>query len=117
MTAKDENGCTGTKTNVNIAVPGEISLNATVTDPNCFEDTGSIVASATGGTGTIAYSIDGTTFQGSGTFNGLGTGAYTVIAKDNNGCTKTNQVQITGPAAKLCCEYLRPSERELFWRF
>lgn len=46
---------------------------------------GSITVSASGGTGPYTYSIEGTIFQGSGTFTGLCEGNYYAIAKDTNG--------------------------------
>ncbi len=47
---------------------------------------GTLVVSATGGSGNTEFSVDGTTFQTSGTFN-LPAGTYTVTAMDLNGCT------------------------------
>ena len=47
---------------------------------------GSITATATGGSG-FTYSINGTTFVNSGSFATLAPGAYTITAKNSNGCT------------------------------
>src|SRR5438552_15127668 len=63
-----------------------LSRSAPVTNPNCFGGTGSINATASGGTGAKTFSLDGVTFQASGTFNGLAAGPYTVTAKDASGC-------------------------------
>src|SRR6185295_7277934 len=95
-TAKDANACTVTQP-ATITVPPQIVLTATPTDPNCFGQTGSITASATGGTGAITYAIDGVTFQVSGTFSGLAAGTYTITAKDANACTVTQPATITVP--------------------
>jgi len=38
------------------------------------------------GTGSYEYSLDGSTYQESNTFNGLATGEYTVFIRDLNGC-------------------------------
>ena len=57
------------------------------TNPTCGNSNGTITVTAGGGTGAIEYSIDGgITFQASGTFNGLGPGAYNIIAQDANAC-------------------------------
>jgi uncharacterized membrane protein len=70
-----------------------INLTATPTDASACLSNGSIVASATGSTG-FTYSINGTTFQASGTFNNVAAGSFTVTAKDANGCTKTANVTV-----------------------
>jgi hypothetical protein len=85
VTAKDANGCTGTKV-VSIIAPSPITLIATPTQPKCSSQTGSINASATGGTGTFTYSKDGVNFKASGSFTGLSAGPYTITAQDGNGC-------------------------------
>lgn len=100
ITAKTADGCTGTRqftlTNPTPACNGiAIVVAATPADatPCVTPANGSIVATATGSTG-FTYSINGTTFQASGTFNNLATGNYTVTAKDANGCTGTSNVSV-----------------------
>lgn len=66
-----------------------ISVTGTVTAADAGVNNGSIVASASGGSGAVTYSIDGGAFQASGTFNGLTKGNHTITAKDNKGCTGT----------------------------
>jgi subtilisin-like proprotein convertase family protein len=46
---------------------------------------------ASGGTGVLEYSINGTTFQPTGDFKDLPNGIYTVTVRDANGCTSTAQ--------------------------
>ena len=48
--------------------------------------TGQITVSATGGSGSYMYSIDGASFQADGLFEDLAGGNYTVEVKDGNGC-------------------------------
>jgi hypothetical protein len=55
---------------------------------------GSITVTASGGTGTLEYNINGGTFQSSNVFNGLGAGNYTVVVRDDNGCTSTFVITI-----------------------
>ena len=98
-------GCTGTQTftltaptpscaGVNIVVTTTATpVGACLTSPN-----GAISVTATGSTG-FTYSINGTTFQSTGTFNNLAAGSYTVTAKDANGCTGTATVNVATAAA------------------
>lgn len=65
------------------------NINATAGQSN-----GTFTASATGGSSGFEFSIDGTTFQSSGTFLGLAGGAYTVTARGTGGCSNTQQVTI-----------------------
>ncbi len=61
-----------------------IIITATVVSSDATN--GSITATATGGSG-FTYSIDGTTFVNTGSFATLAPGAYTITAKNSNGCT------------------------------
>lgn len=70
------------------------NINATSGQSN-----GTFTASATGGGGGFEFSIDGTTFQSSGTFSGLAGGNYTVTARGTGGCSNTQQVTIGEDAA------------------
>jgi hypothetical protein len=57
--------------------------------------TGSIMITASGGNPPFQYSIDGgQTFQDEGTFEGLGTGDYTIVVIDAIGCTKEIDVTV-----------------------
>ena len=70
-----------------ITAPPTIQVNATPTNIGCGSDTGSILASASGGTGSLRYSINGTSFQTSGLFENLSAGNYTVTVRDSRSCT------------------------------
>jgi PKD repeat protein len=61
--------------------------------------TGSITASATGGTSPYQYSLDGFNYQTPATFSGLAAGPYTLHVKDQLGCAATVSVTLTQPAA------------------
>src|SRR5207253_7873972 len=61
--------------------------------------TGSITASGSGGTGPYQYSLNGGLFQAATSFTGTAAGVYNITVKDNNGCTLTQSVQVTQPAA------------------
>ena len=59
---------------------------------------GSVEVNGSGGTSPYSYSIDGTTFQTSGTFSGLSAGFYTITAEDSDGCTSTVSATVSaGP--------------------
>ncbi|WP_299991705.1 gliding motility-associated C-terminal domain-containing protein [uncultured Pontibacter sp.] len=95
ITVKDARGCTfAQKFNVT-NTGGPTAVTATTQAASCLNNDGSItVGTATGGTGTYTYSIDGITFQESKNFTGLASGDYTVTAKDGNDCTVTTTVKV-----------------------
>ncbi|HCA83036.1 MAG TPA: hypothetical protein DEP18_04555, partial [Flavobacteriales bacterium] len=104
ITVRDANNCTFT-INVTVNTPTAVTGSITVTNPaSCGANNGSFTASGSGGTGAIQYSINGTTFQASGTFTGLAPGSYTVTIRDANGCQTTVPVTIGnqgGPVASI----------------
>ncbi len=72
-----------------IVVTGTTTATTTTTASN-----GSISASATGSSG-FTFSLNGGTFQTSGTFSGLAVGTYTVTAKDGDACTGSQSFSVT----------------------
>ena len=71
---------------------------------NCTTNDGQIIVSATGGSGTLEYSIDGaTTWLSSGTFSGLSAGTYNVFVRYNNVTCEVayamNSITLTAPSA------------------
>ncbi|MFE3871229.1 T9SS type A sorting domain-containing protein, partial [Flavobacterium sp. ZS1P70] len=95
---KDANGCIveGSET---IAQPALLVANITPINPKCcYDPDGSITISATGGTGTLMYSInDGATYQTSNVFSGLLAGTYNWVVKDANNCILRGTVTLTNP--------------------
>ncbi|MCK5168882.1 MAG: T9SS type A sorting domain-containing protein, partial [Bacteroidales bacterium] len=97
------NLCETSGSTLTITEPGQISITAeTPTDISCNGLTdGQIVIAASGGTGTLQYSIDnGTIYQTSGTFSGLAQGTnYQVKVQDANLCeTSGSTLTINEPA-------------------
>ena len=90
VTAKNSSGCVSNPTTLTInAAPGAPAVPTTSkTDPTCAVPTGSI--SVTNPDNTLTYSVDGTTFSASTTFNGLDPNTYTIEAKDANGCVSSS---------------------------
>ena len=95
INVKDANNCIVTK----IAVIVSLSqLALTVTAPlqaTCAAANGVIIATGTGGAAPLTYSINGTTYQSSGTFLNVAAGTYTVYLKDASGCIITQPITIT----------------------
>ena len=85
--------CSGTQATTTFILPGP-TIAVTQTNTTCGASTGSITATGSGTTAPYTYSIDGITFQASGTFTGLAAGVYTVTVKDANGCKSTKVVTI-----------------------
>lgn len=94
----DNAGCSGTGS-FSLATPANVVATITQTTQIACNggQTGVINASATGGQSAYSYSIDGTTYQSSSTFSGLGAGTYTIYAKDANGCIGQSSIVLTQP--------------------
>lgn len=92
--AKDASGCTITK-NFTISENALLGLSANKTDVTCStQNDGSVILTASGGSGSYTYSADGTSYVPSPTFSGLSAGAKTFYVKDGAGCLKMVSVTI-----------------------
>ncbi len=76
-TISDKNGCTAT-VNVSMPDPPKITANDVINSPKCFGENGTIVISATGGTGTL---------KGIGSFIVQAGKSYSFKVTDANGCS------------------------------
>src|SRR6185369_7156797 len=87
--------------NVTINAPANApTVTSTTTDPTCADPTaGSITVTAPLGA-EYTYSIDGTNFQSSPTFTGVGAGGYTITVVSNvaGSCQATGSATINQPA-------------------
>ncbi len=94
----DANGCTDTL-HVTLTEPGILMLSLLGSDDaNCFgEANGWIEVAAASGTPDYQYSINGTSFVGSGLFQGLNAGTYTLTVMDDNGCLDSLTTSIFEP--------------------
>jgi ADP-ribosylglycohydrolase len=102
FTVKDANSCTETTSSVTVNQPAAISASVAVdNNVSCFGgNDAQITVTASGGTGTLQYSIDGVNYQASNVFSGLAQGTYTFTVKDANNCTETtSSVTVNQPAA------------------
>ena len=92
--AKDANGCAG-EVSVTISEPNGFTIVLNETDVTCFgSNNGTLTVLAGGGAGTLAYSINGVTFQSSSLFQNLSPGSYIVTVKDAGGCEGTASIFI-----------------------
>jgi hypothetical protein len=100
---RDAQNCEYTFTTT-VNEPTQVLSDLTVSNPVCFGGTGSItVNSISGGSGSgyqVKLNAGGTyeNFSTTKTYSGLGTGVYTIYAKDSTGCETTNTNGITVPA-------------------
>lgn len=102
VTVSDANGCTNTNT-FSMSTPAQIVTNYTSSPSLCGPGQGSIVAQATGGTGTLAYTWSGSLPAGTVQV-GLQASVYTLTVTDANNCTNTTAIavnSINGPTATL----------------
>lgn len=101
ISATDANNCTLT-TVISITQPQPIIFpTVTTVIPTCIGlSNGSISVIATGGTGTITYTLNpGGIVNITGNFSGLPAGTYTVTASDINSCTGSTVIIIAPPIA------------------
>lgn len=95
---QDQDDCVSS---INFQVQSTPELTATlgITNPLCHGTPGGIISvSATGGTGTYTYSIDGINFQTSAAFVEISAGQYTINIKDSNDCIVSVTATVTEPA-------------------
>jgi hypothetical protein len=98
---KDANGCINTRAITVANTNGPQVLTAIIVNAACGLTNGSITAAASGGTGTLQYSIDGTNYQASNIFNNVPANSYTLYVKDINSCVKTLPVNVSNLPAPL----------------
>ena len=97
---KDVNNCYSSTT-VTVGLTQLPRVSAFSIPASCNSSDGAVVASGTLGTAPFLFSLDGTLYQASGTFNNLAAGFYTVYIKDARGCISTtglNVANLSGPS-------------------
>lgn len=98
LVVEDDNGCSaaGTQTVTDMPSPQIDALFGT--QPLCFGATdGEIEVHASGGTGTIMYSLNGSPATPNNIFLGIGAGTHTITIEDANGCTDTQDIEVEEP--------------------
>ncbi|TPE42586.1 T9SS type B sorting domain-containing protein [Pontibacter mangrovi] len=95
ITVKDANGCETTET-MKVSKEGPADFAASTAASTCGGENGRIsVVSVEGGVAPYTYSINGGSFQSSASFVSLLAGTYSITVKDANGCTYTDEVELT----------------------
>ncbi|MFN8206744.1 MAG: gliding motility-associated C-terminal domain-containing protein [Bacteroidales bacterium] len=98
----DQNGCTFTGDSLVFVNPAELQIQSVdSSNVTCHgANDGTITITATGGTGTLEYSIDGGSsyFKNGGLFTTLDAGSYSIMVRDSVGCSQTGpDLVITEP--------------------
>ncbi len=94
----DANGCfTDTVLQVQ-QQNGVVISSLNLVQPTCTSNSGSVTVNTMGGVGPIQYSINGGTAVASNIFSNLGSGTYTMVAIDANGCTDTSIANLISPS-------------------
>jgi hypothetical protein len=98
VVVKDASNCKFSE-QITINQPAPISIHASTVQPDCFGgNNGQIVVnSATGGVGTLTYSLNNINFQSSQTFPGLTAGNYTIYTRDAASCIQQSAITLTQP--------------------
>lgn len=89
IVVKDANLCAKTLPVTIQQLTGPQVTGAFTSPASCTAADGTITVNATGGTGTLSYSINAAPFQTGNIFSGLTSGNYSIIVKDNKGCFDT----------------------------
>ncbi|MEI2760272.1 MAG: PKD domain-containing protein [Bacteroidia bacterium] len=102
VVVSDVDGCTSSVI-LNVTQPAQINIsNIQTTDATCGNSNGSLVVTASGGTGVLQYSTTGgPPYQVSNTFNNLAALNYNVVVIDANGCTQTLNAQVNNSSAPV----------------
>lgn len=108
VTVKDAIGCIKTTT-VTVGNSPAPTVTATSTPAACSNVNGTITATGSGGIVPLQYSINGTTFQASNVFTGLGAGNYTITVQDATGCTGIVTVNVLSTGGPTVTAISTPS--------
>lgn len=91
VAVSDANSCTHSATVVLIPSNSLIFSSFSKTNVACGgSPLGSVSATISNGNPPYQYSLNGSPFQGSGTYTSLSAGNYTITAEDASGCTRTS---------------------------
>ena len=102
VTVTDASGAVTQQTFTLTQPASAVGASGTSTNVACFgQNTGSLSATATGGTGPYSYSWNTTPAANTASVNNVGAGSYTCTITDANGCTTTANASVTQPASAL----------------
>lgn len=87
FTVRDDHNCLYTG-QLAISQPTQISGSVTATNATCGNSNGALLAIVSGGSGSgYLYSLDGQSYNSTGSFTGLNAATYFISVKDGAGCT------------------------------
>ncbi|PSR05650.1 MAG: hypothetical protein BRD50_00215 [Bacteroidetes bacterium SW_11_45_7] len=95
---RDDSACIDTQS-VTITEPQPITIQLLdSTHISCHgQNDGALSVSTTGGTGSIEFSLNGGSFQNTGSFSGLPAGEFIITARDDSLCTKSDTFTLRQP--------------------
>jgi hypothetical protein len=93
---KDNNGCIKTASPITITQPATSISMSYYGDIPCYGSADTLAITASGGTGTLLYSLNGGAYQPGNNFI-VTAGTYLIAVKDANGCIVTDTAQISQP--------------------
>jgi hypothetical protein len=106
----------GSTTTINsIPPPPVVPTTASVTQPTCAVQSGSISVTTQSG---VEYSLDGTTYQASNTFSGLTPNDYTLYVQstsDNTCVTMSSSVITINAVPSSCCSNSIKHDTAYLW--
>ena len=79
--------CSGDDVNPSCDAANLVITSANVVEATCGQDNGSVTFEASGGTGTLEFSLDGGAFQPNNQVTGVSIGTHKAVVKDVNGCS------------------------------
>ena len=88
-------GCAVYTTTTSVVIADLPTVSGTSTETCVGGSTGTITATATGGTSPYNYSLNAGAYQASATFTGLAAATYTLNAKTSAGCTASASVTVS----------------------
>ncbi|MBI3520727.1 MAG: gliding motility-associated C-terminal domain-containing protein [Bacteroidetes bacterium] len=99
LTIRDVSNCI-TTASVTLTDPAPVVITATAVPVKCFGTaTGTVNVTGSGGTPTYSYNLNGGAYQTSTAFPNQFAATYIMGVKDSHGCTGTQTVTVTQPAA------------------
>jgi uncharacterized repeat protein (TIGR01451 family) len=110
VSVTDAQGCQETATTV-ITQPEILYLSGTPKDNCSGQSNGEVSLTATGGTESYQYNVDGGSYQPGNVFSGLASGSYTFTVMDANTCVATASFTLTAMTASttsypVSCSYM-----------
>jgi gliding motility-associated-like protein len=103
VTVTDQNGCSASAGNIGVTSPSElVARDSVLSNVSCFAgNDGEATILVSGGNSAAGFSVLWSNGATTATQSGLEAFIYSVIVRDNNGCTDTITVSITEPLAPL----------------